>query len=88
MLRSTLGAQPYRVWTQASYDESTGELQEHSVYREKGAADPSPTRPSSAATSSPTGRTPTTRPATSPRSRRRPPGSRSASASSTTRSDS
>ncbi|MFF9194505.1 ricin-type beta-trefoil lectin domain protein [Streptomyces sp. NPDC014779] len=40
VLRSTLGAQPYRVWTQASYDESTGELQEHSVYREKGAADP------------------------------------------------
>lgn len=35
VLRSTLGAQPYRVWTQASYDEGTGELKEHSVYREK-----------------------------------------------------
>lgn len=38
VLRSTLGAQPYRVWTQASYDEGTGELKEHSVYREKSAA--------------------------------------------------
>ncbi len=35
VLRSTLGAQPYRVWTQASYDESTGELTEQSVYREQ-----------------------------------------------------
>ena len=35
VLRSTLGAQPYRVWTQASYDEGTGELKEQSVYREK-----------------------------------------------------
>ncbi|MGW7429848.1 ricin-type beta-trefoil lectin domain protein [Streptomyces sp. NPDC054861] len=36
VLRSTLGAQPYRVWTQSSYDESSGELAEQSVYREKG----------------------------------------------------
>lgn len=35
VLQSTLGAQPYRVWTQASYDEGTGELKEQSVYREK-----------------------------------------------------
>ncbi|WP_230886268.1 ricin-type beta-trefoil lectin domain protein [Streptomyces spinoverrucosus] len=35
VLRSTLGAQPYRVWTQASYDESSGELKEQSVYREQ-----------------------------------------------------
>lgn len=35
VLRSTLGAQPYRVWTQSSYDESSGELQEQAVYREK-----------------------------------------------------
>ncbi|MFG3346157.1 ricin-type beta-trefoil lectin domain protein [Streptomyces sp. NPDC048018] len=35
MLRSTLGAQPYRVWAQNSYDEGTGELKEQSVYREK-----------------------------------------------------
>ncbi|MEG3632018.1 ricin-type beta-trefoil lectin domain protein [Streptomyces poriticola] len=34
VLRSTLGAQPYRVWTQSSYDESSGELREQSVYRE------------------------------------------------------
>ncbi|MEV6326976.1 ricin-type beta-trefoil lectin domain protein [Streptomyces sp. NPDC051909] len=40
VLRSTLGAQPYRVWTQNSFDESSGELTEQSVYREKGAADP------------------------------------------------
>ncbi|XEC27504.1 ricin-type beta-trefoil lectin domain protein [Streptomyces fradiae] len=35
VLRSTLGAQPYRVWTQNSYDEGSGELKEQSVYREK-----------------------------------------------------
>ncbi|MFF7182277.1 ricin-type beta-trefoil lectin domain protein [Streptomyces sp. NPDC008121] len=35
IMRSTLGAQPYRVWTQNSYDESTGELKEQSVYREQ-----------------------------------------------------
>ncbi|GEB54429.1 hypothetical protein GCM10017674_13410 [Streptomyces gardneri] len=40
VLRSTLGAQPYRVWTQNAYDESSGELTEQSVYREKGATDP------------------------------------------------
>ncbi|MFH8972581.1 ricin-type beta-trefoil lectin domain protein [Streptomyces sp. NPDC017890] len=34
VLRSTLGAQPYRVWTQSSFDESTGELKDQSVYRE------------------------------------------------------
>ncbi|MET8974373.1 polymorphic toxin-type HINT domain-containing protein [Streptomyces sp. NPDC004539] len=35
VLRSTLGAQPYRVWTQAAYDESSGELTEQRVYREQ-----------------------------------------------------
>ncbi|MCH0568561.1 ricin-type beta-trefoil lectin domain protein [Streptomyces sp. MUM 136J] len=35
VLRSTLGAQPYRVWTQNSYDESSGELQDQQVYREQ-----------------------------------------------------
>ncbi|WMX48818.1 ricin-type beta-trefoil lectin domain protein [Streptomyces roseicoloratus] len=35
VLRSTLGAQPYRVWTQSSYDEGSGELKEQSVYREQ-----------------------------------------------------
>ncbi|MFD8077149.1 polymorphic toxin-type HINT domain-containing protein [Streptomyces sp. NPDC059718] len=35
VLRSTLGAQPYRVWTQNSFDEGSGELKEQSVYREK-----------------------------------------------------
>ncbi|MFJ7064910.1 ricin-type beta-trefoil lectin domain protein [Streptomyces sp. NPDC101115] len=35
VLRSTLGAQPYRVWTQSSFDEGSGELKEQSVYREK-----------------------------------------------------
>ncbi|WP_416968491.1 ricin-type beta-trefoil lectin domain protein [Streptomyces sp. 4F14] len=35
VLRSTLGAQPYRVWTQATYDESSGELAEQLVYREQ-----------------------------------------------------
>ncbi len=37
VLRSTLGAQPYRVWTQSTYDESSGELKDQQVYREKGA---------------------------------------------------
>ncbi|MFF4207964.1 ricin-type beta-trefoil lectin domain protein [Streptomyces sp. NPDC001796] len=37
VLRSTLGAQPYRVWTQNTYDESSGELKDQQVYREKGA---------------------------------------------------
>ncbi|MGW5422550.1 ricin-type beta-trefoil lectin domain protein [Streptomyces sp. NPDC003943] len=40
VLRSTLGAQPYRVWTQNDYDESSGELKDQQVYREKGATDP------------------------------------------------
>ncbi|MGW4160250.1 ricin-type beta-trefoil lectin domain protein [Streptomyces sp. NPDC004788] len=40
VLRSTLGAQPYRVWTQNTFDESSGALAEQSVYREKGATDP------------------------------------------------
>ncbi|MFJ9825685.1 ricin-type beta-trefoil lectin domain protein [Streptomyces sp. NPDC101160] len=40
VLRSTLGAQPYRVWTQNNYDESSGELKDQQVYREKGATDP------------------------------------------------
>ncbi|MEU8763863.1 ricin-type beta-trefoil lectin domain protein, partial [Streptomyces sp. NPDC048659] len=35
IVRSTLGSQPYRVWTQHSYDEGSGELQEQAVYREK-----------------------------------------------------
>ncbi|MEU6975384.1 MULTISPECIES: ricin-type beta-trefoil lectin domain protein [unclassified Streptomyces] len=35
VLRSTLGSQPYRVWTQNSYDEGSGALQEQAVYREK-----------------------------------------------------
>ncbi|MER6617356.1 polymorphic toxin-type HINT domain-containing protein [Streptomyces xantholiticus] len=35
VMRSTLGALPYRVWTQNSYDESTGELQDKSVFREQ-----------------------------------------------------
>ncbi|MEU8523109.1 ricin-type beta-trefoil lectin domain protein, partial [Streptomyces sp. NPDC048577] len=35
VLRSTLGAQPYRVWTQNSFDESSGELKDQLVYREK-----------------------------------------------------
>ncbi|MFD5750788.1 HYD1 signature containing ADP-ribosyltransferase family protein [Streptomyces sp. NPDC127033] len=33
--RSTLGAQPNRVWTQATYDESSGELTDQAVYREQ-----------------------------------------------------
>ncbi|WP_265868013.1 ricin-type beta-trefoil lectin domain protein [Streptomyces sp. SKN60] len=35
ILRSTLGAQPYRVWTQDTIDEGSGELKEQSVYREQ-----------------------------------------------------
>ncbi|MFJ6348093.1 ricin-type beta-trefoil lectin domain protein [Streptomyces sp. NPDC092046] len=35
VLRSTLGSQPYRVWTQSSFDEGSGELKEQAVYREK-----------------------------------------------------
>ncbi|CAM5493308.1 hypothetical protein SNARM312S_05325 [Streptomyces narbonensis] len=35
VLRSTLGAVPYRVWAQNSFDESTGELQNQMVYREQ-----------------------------------------------------
>ncbi|MGW7428294.1 ricin-type beta-trefoil lectin domain protein [Streptomyces sp. NPDC054861] len=35
VVRSTLGAMPYRVWSQNSYDESTGELQNQRVYREQ-----------------------------------------------------
>ncbi|MET9437715.1 ricin-type beta-trefoil lectin domain protein, partial [Streptomyces sp. NPDC006551] len=35
VLRSTLGAQPYRVWTQNAFDESSGELKAQSVFREK-----------------------------------------------------
>ncbi|GAA3390945.1 hypothetical protein GCM10017752_21650 [Streptomyces roseoviridis] len=35
VMRSTLGSLPYRVWAQNSYDESTGELQNQQVYREK-----------------------------------------------------
>lgn len=38
VLRSTLGAQPYRVWSQNSYDEGTGELKDQSVYREQNTA--------------------------------------------------
>ncbi|MEV0982607.1 ricin-type beta-trefoil lectin domain protein, partial [Streptomyces sp. NPDC049915] len=35
VLRSTLGAQPYRVWTQNTFDESSGELKDQQVYREQ-----------------------------------------------------
>ncbi|MDM4723058.1 ricin-type beta-trefoil lectin domain protein [Micromonospora sp. WMMA1363] len=35
VLRSTLGAQPYRVWTMASYDEASGALTDQQVYREQ-----------------------------------------------------
>lgn len=35
LLRATLGAQPNRVWTQANYDEASGELVDQQVYREK-----------------------------------------------------
>ncbi|MFG2871270.1 ricin-type beta-trefoil lectin domain protein [Streptomyces sp. NPDC048338] len=38
MIRSTLGAQPYRVWTQNSFDESSGELKDQLVFREKSGA--------------------------------------------------
>lgn len=40
VMRSTLGAVPYRVWAQNSYDESTGELQNQMVYREQAGAGP------------------------------------------------
>ncbi|MCG5465869.1 ricin-type beta-trefoil lectin domain protein [Micromonospora sp. MED01] len=35
VLRSTLGAQPYRVWTMASYDDASGALNSQQVYREQ-----------------------------------------------------
>ncbi|GGM29568.1 ricin-type beta-trefoil lectin domain protein [Micromonospora yangpuensis] len=35
VLRSTLGAQPHRVWTMASYDDASGALTDQQVYREK-----------------------------------------------------
>lgn len=35
VLRSALGAHPYRVWTTASFDEGSGELKSHAVYREQ-----------------------------------------------------
>ncbi|MGA5344612.1 ricin-type beta-trefoil lectin domain protein [Streptomyces griseoincarnatus] len=35
VLRSALGAHPYRVWTTASFDEGSGELKSHSVHREQ-----------------------------------------------------
>ncbi|MFE0590379.1 ricin-type beta-trefoil lectin domain protein [Micromonospora echinospora] len=35
VLRSTLGAQPYRVWTTASYDEASGALTDQQVHREQ-----------------------------------------------------
>ena len=35
VLRSTLGAQPYRVWAQASYDDASGALTDQQVYREQ-----------------------------------------------------
>ncbi|GGR64196.1 ricin-type beta-trefoil lectin domain protein [Streptomyces roseolus] len=35
VMRSTLGAQPYRVWTQNTFDEASGELQKQQVYREQ-----------------------------------------------------
>ncbi|MFJ8667418.1 ricin-type beta-trefoil lectin domain protein [Streptomyces sp. NPDC093600] len=38
VVRSTLGAQPYRVWTQNSFDEGSGELKEQSVFREQNTA--------------------------------------------------
>ncbi|MFG2873158.1 ricin-type beta-trefoil lectin domain protein, partial [Streptomyces sp. NPDC048338] len=38
VLRSTLGAQPYRVWTQNSFDEGSGELKDQLVFREKSGA--------------------------------------------------
>ncbi|NBE81921.1 ricin-type beta-trefoil lectin domain protein [Micromonospora rubida] len=35
VLRSTLGAQPYRVWTTATYDDASGALNSQQVYREQ-----------------------------------------------------
>ncbi|MGC4814283.1 putative adhesin [Micromonospora sp. DT228] len=35
VLRSTLGAQPYRVWALASYDDASGALNSQQVYREQ-----------------------------------------------------
>ncbi|MGW4464033.1 ricin-type beta-trefoil lectin domain protein [Micromonospora sp. NPDC004704] len=35
VLRSTLGAQPYRVWTMASFDDASGALTNQRVYREQ-----------------------------------------------------
>ncbi|WP_431921175.1 ricin-type beta-trefoil lectin domain protein [Micromonospora wenchangensis] len=35
VLRSTLGAQPYRVWTTATYDDASGALTEQQVHREQ-----------------------------------------------------
>ncbi|WP_018220701.1 polymorphic toxin-type HINT domain-containing protein [Salinispora pacifica] len=35
VLRSTLGAQPYRVWTTASYDNDSGALTDQQVHREQ-----------------------------------------------------
>lgn len=35
LLRSTLGAQPYRVWALASYDDASGALTNQQVYREQ-----------------------------------------------------
>ncbi|MEU5720503.1 ricin-type beta-trefoil lectin domain protein [Micromonospora sp. NPDC047738] len=35
VLRSTLGAQPYRVWTTATYDDASGALTDQQVYREQ-----------------------------------------------------
>lgn len=35
VMRSTLGAQPYRVWTQNTYEEASGELKDQYVYREQ-----------------------------------------------------
>ncbi|MFF7177634.1 polymorphic toxin-type HINT domain-containing protein [Streptomyces sp. NPDC008121] len=34
VVRSTLGSQPYRVWTQNLFDEGSGELKEQTAYRE------------------------------------------------------
>ncbi|MDI5938957.1 ricin-type beta-trefoil lectin domain protein, partial [Micromonospora sp. DH15] len=38
VLRSTLGAQPHRVWAMASYDDASGALTSQQVYREKAGA--------------------------------------------------
>ncbi|RSM51477.1 sugar-binding protein [Actinoplanes sp. ATCC 53533] len=35
LMRSTLGAQPYRVWALANYDDASGALTQQQVYREK-----------------------------------------------------